>query len=106
MVLELSEQQLAFRQSTEEFARDVVAPRSAAIDQTGEYPLDVVRAAAGRHLLGVTIPCAWGGGGLDYVSYALAIEAIAKASPTVAAALSVTNSLVAELIAHAGRGPQ
>ena len=44
--------------------------------------------------------------GLDYVSYALAIEAIAKASATVAVSLSVTNSLVAELLAHAGRAPQ
>ena len=63
-------------------------------------------AAAGRGLLGITVPKAWGGGGRDYVSYALAIEAIARASATVAVSLSVTNSLVAELIAHAGRAPQ
>ena len=54
----------------------------------------------------MTIPKAWGGAGRDYVSYALAIEAIAQASATVAVSLSVTNSLVAELIAHAGRAPQ
>jgi butyryl-CoA dehydrogenase len=48
----------------------------------------------------------WGGAGLDYVSYVLAIEAIARASATVAVALTVTNSLVAELLAHAGRAPQ
>jgi len=40
------------------------------------------------------------------VSYALAIEAIARASATVAVSLSVTNSLVAEVIAHAGRDSQ
>src|SRR5204863_2085615 len=40
-----------------------------------------------------------------YVSCALAIEAIARASATVAVSLSVTNCLVAELIAHAGRAP-
>ncbi|MFI5244648.1 MAG: acyl-CoA dehydrogenase family protein, partial [Gemmatimonadales bacterium] len=44
--------------------------------------------------------------GLDYVSYAIAIEAVAKASATLAVSLSVTNSLVAEVIAHAGRAPQ
>ena len=37
-----------------------------------------MRAAAARGLLGVTIPEAWGGAGRDYVSYALAIEAIAQ----------------------------
>jgi len=106
MILELTPEQESFKQSAEHFARDVVAPRAAAIDESGEFPADVLRAAAGRGLLGMTIPAAWGGAGRDYISYALAIEAIARASATVAVALSVTNSLVAELVAHAGRPPQ
>src|SRR4051812_14571634 len=106
MILELTPEQESFKQSAEQFAREVVAPRAGAIDESGAFPIDVLRAAAGRGLLGVTIPAAWGGGGRDYVSYVLAIEAIARASATVAVALSVTNSLVAELVAHAGRAPQ
>jgi butyryl-CoA dehydrogenase len=106
MILELSSEQQAFKTDVQAFARDVVAPRAAAIDESGDYPSDVMKAAAARGLLGATIPTAWGGLGLDYLSYALAIEAIATASATVAAALSVTNSLVAELLAHAGRAPQ
>jgi alkylation response protein AidB-like acyl-CoA dehydrogenase len=106
MILELTEDQESFRRSIEQFARDVVAPRAASIDETGVYPLDVMRAAAGWGLLGVTIQKTWGGAGRDYISYALAIEAIAKASATVAVALSVTNSLVAELIGHAGKAGQ
>jgi alkylation response protein AidB-like acyl-CoA dehydrogenase len=105
MVLELSREQIAFRASIEQFAREVVAPRAASIDETGEFPLDVVRAAGSRGLLGATIPRAWGGAGLDYLSYVLAIEAIAGASATVAVSLVVHNSLVAELVAHAGRAP-
>src|SRR6266849_9849861 len=106
MILELTPDQESFRQSIEQFAREVVAPRAASIDETGVYPLDVMRAAAGWGLLGVTVQKTWGGAGRDYVSYALAIEAIAKASATVAVSLSVTNSLVAEVIAHAGRDQQ
>src|SRR5919201_7010 len=106
MVLDLTAEQLAFRESAERFARDAVAPRAAEIDQSGEFPADVIRAAAAAGLCGVTIPKSWGGAGRDYVSYALAIEAIAKASATVAVSLVVTNSLVAELIAHAGRDLQ
>jgi alkylation response protein AidB-like acyl-CoA dehydrogenase len=105
MVLELTAEQLAFKESAERFAREIVAQRAASIDKSGEFPSDVVHAAATAGLCGVTIPKAWGGLGRDYVSYALAIEAIAKASATVAVSLSVTNSLVAEVIAHAGRGP-
>src|SRR5881398_2562427 len=106
MTFELTAEQEAFKQSIEQFAREVVAPRAAAIDESGAFPLDVIRAAAGHGLLGVTIPTTWGGAGRDYVSYALAIEAIARASATVAVALSVTNSLVAEVIAYAGRDQQ
>jgi butyryl-CoA dehydrogenase len=106
MILELTAEQQAFRQQIEQFAREIVAQRAAGIDKSGEFPADVMHAAAGQGLLGVTIPKAWGGLGRDYVSYALAIEAIARASATVAVSLSVTNSLVAEVIAHAGRDPQ
>ncbi|HZP47225.1 MAG TPA: acyl-CoA dehydrogenase family protein [Vicinamibacterales bacterium] len=106
MELELSSEQREFQQSIEQFAAEIVAPRAALIDKTGEYPADVMHAAATHGLCGVTIPKPWGGLGKDYVSYALAMEAIAKASATVAVALSVTNSLVAELIAHAGRDQQ
>jgi butyryl-CoA dehydrogenase len=106
MILELTPEQEAFKQRAERFARDIVAQRAAGIDKSGEFPADVMHAAASEGLLGVTIPKVWGGAGRDYVSYALAIEAIAKASATVAVSLSVSNSLVAEVIAHAGRDPQ
>jgi butyryl-CoA dehydrogenase len=106
MVLELTAEQKAFQEQIEAFARDVVALRAAGIDKSGEFPTDVMVAAAQHGLLGVTIPKQWGGAGRDYVSYALAIEAVARASATVAVSLSVTNSLVGELIAHAGRDAQ
>jgi butyryl-CoA dehydrogenase len=106
MFLELTPEQEAFKQQAERFAREIVAQRAAGIDKSGEFPSDVMHAAAREGLLGVTIPKAWGGAGRDYVSYALAIEAIARASATVAVSLSVTNSLVAEVIAHAGKDQQ
>ena len=106
MNFDLTPEQRAFQETIQQFAREIVAPRAASIDKTGEFPADVMHAAGGHGLLGVTVPPAWGGAGRDYVSYALAIEAIARASATVAVSLSVTNSLVAELIAHAGRDEQ
>jgi butyryl-CoA dehydrogenase len=106
MVLELTADQQAFKHSVERFAREIVEQRAASIDKSGEFPTDVMHAAANEGLFGITVPKSWGGLGKDYISYALAIEAIAKASATVAVSLSVTNSLVAELIAHAGRGQQ
>jgi alkylation response protein AidB-like acyl-CoA dehydrogenase len=98
-------EQISFKASVERFARDVVAPRAAAIDESSAFPADVLKAAAGLGLLGVTIPAARGGAGRDYLSYVLAIETIAHASATVAVSLVVTNSLVAELVAHGATAP-
>jgi len=106
MVLELTDSQRAFLATATEFAGAVVAPRAAAIDESGAFPQDVMRAAAARGLLGITIPANWGGLGLDYVSYAIAIEAISRASATVGVSLVVHHSLVADLLAHAGRSKQ
>ena len=106
MILKLTPEQQALKGTVERFAREVVALRAAGIDKSGEFPSDVLHAAAGEGLCGITIPTKWGGLGRDYISYALAIEAIARASATVAVSLSVTNSLVGEVIAHAGTDAQ
>ena len=106
MILDLTPEQLSFKDSIERFAREAIAPQAARIDESGEFPIDLIRASVAHGLTGVTIPAVWGGAGRDYVSYALAIEAVARASATVAGALVVTNSLVAELIAYAGSEPQ
>jgi alkylation response protein AidB-like acyl-CoA dehydrogenase len=106
VVLELTDSQKAFRDTVAAFADEAVAPRAAAIDESGQFPLDVLQLAATRGLLGMTVPKAWGGLGLDYVSYALAIEAMSRASATVGVSLVVQHSLVADLLAHAGRTSQ
>jgi alkylation response protein AidB-like acyl-CoA dehydrogenase len=106
VILDLTAAQRAFGASVDEFAHEVVAPRAASIDEHGEFPADVMRAAADRGLMGMTLPIEWGGLGLDYVSYVLAIESLARASATVAVSLVVHHSLVAELIARVGRARQ
>ena len=106
MKLELSEQQKAFQAAVQAFARERVAPQAAAIDESGAFPRDLVHEAAALGLMGVTIASEWGGAGKDYVSYALAVEALANASAVVAVISSVNNSLVAEPIARFGSDAQ
>jgi butyryl-CoA dehydrogenase len=106
MILELTDEQKAWQQEVQKFAASRVASRAAAIDASGEFPLDLVREAAKRGLMGVTIPAEWGGAGRDYVSYALAVEAVAKASAVLAVIATVNNSLVAEPIAQFGSDAQ
>ncbi len=56
--------------------------------------------------MGLTIPARRGGAGRDYVSYALAIEAVSRASATLGVILTVNNSLVAEPLLQFGTDPQ
>jgi butyryl-CoA dehydrogenase len=106
MILELTDRQQAFQKEIETFAAERVAPEAAAIDESGVFPRALVTAAAKAGLMGVTIPREWGGAGRDYVSYAVAIEAIAKASAVVAVIVAVNNSLVAEPLAEFGSDAQ
>src|SRR6185369_604825 len=75
----LSPEQQSFVDRIRAFARDRVAPEAAAIDVSGAFPHALVKEAAALGLAGVTIPKEHGGLGRDYLSYALAIEALAYA---------------------------
>ena len=106
MILELTEAQKAFQERIAQFARDRVAPQASEIDERGTFPRELVAAVAEFGLMGVTIPPEWGGGGLDYVSYAVGIEALAAASAVVAVIAAVNNSLVAEPLLEFGTDSQ
>jgi butyryl-CoA dehydrogenase len=106
MRLELTSQQEAFRAQVARFAEEIVAPQAAAIDERDEFPRELVAEAARIGLLGVTAPREAGGLGLDYVSYALAIEALAHASATLAVIAVVNNSLVNDPLARFGSDDQ
>jgi butyryl-CoA dehydrogenase len=106
MHLELTPEQEAFRTRATAFAADAVKPEAARIDETGQFPAALVRQAASAGYLGLLVPRDFGGLGVDHVSYALAIEAIARASATLAVILAVHNSLVGETIAAAGSQAQ
>jgi butyryl-CoA dehydrogenase len=106
MRLELTEAQRAFQLEVERFARDRVAPAATAIDESNTFPRELVAEAAKLGLMGVTIATAEGGSGRDYVSYAVALEALAKASAVIAVIAAVNNSLVAEPIAQYGTDAQ
>ena len=106
MRIELTPEQIRFRQAARDFAAAAVAPRAAAIDAADRFPADLVSQAAARGLLGVTAPEDQGGAGRDHVSYALAVEAVAAASATLGAVLVVSNSLVVEVVRRFGTASQ
>ena len=106
MILELTPEQEAFRSAVDRFAREHVEPRASEIDESGRYPRELVADAASQGLLGITISPEHGGLGRDHLSAALAVEAVARASATLAVILVVANNLVADVVARFGRPEQ
>ena len=82
----------ALRQRAMDFAREVVAPRAAAIDESREYPWDIVTGLAQAGFMGMTIPLEWGGQGRDFLDVAVVVEAMARAC-TVTARIVVEGNM-------------
>jgi acyl-CoA dehydrogenase len=86
------EQQMA-RDTVREFAGAEIAPRAREYDEAEKFPKEQLNGLAELGILGMIIPEEYGGAGFDTVSYALALEEIAKADASVAVIVSVTNSV-------------
>jgi len=106
MDFDLSPAQEEFRQRAQTFAEEHVRPVAARIDEENRFPRGLVKRAGAEGLMAVTVPTEWGGAGRDFVSYAIAIEEIAKVSATLAVILVVNNSLVADVIHQYGTSDQ
>jgi butyryl-CoA dehydrogenase len=106
MDFELTPDQASYVERVTAFARERVAGAAAGLDEDGRFPAALVAETFTFGLAGVTAPKELGGGGRDYVSYALAVEALARASATLAVIVAVQNSLVVEPIAHFGSDAQ
>jgi alkylation response protein AidB-like acyl-CoA dehydrogenase len=87
---ELTAAQRTLRESVREFAAAELQPGAAGRDRSGEFPWPEVRKMQERGLFGLVLPREYGGGGHDTVSYALAVEELAR----------VDASLTITLLAH------
>ena len=106
MNLSLSSEQEEIRQLVRDFAEREVRPRAEEIDQTSDFPRDLVDKAAGLGLLGILVPDSYGGAGLDHLSFALFIEEVARFSASTAVILDVHVSVGTEPIVLFGSEEQ
>ena len=75
------------------FALEAIAPVSRELDETGRFPWDNVKAMAERGWLGVPVPCELSGMGLDYLSYVLVVEELARHDASHAITVSAHTTL-------------
>jgi alkylation response protein AidB-like acyl-CoA dehydrogenase len=105
MNFEPTEEQLAVQQLARDFADRVLAPKAAARDRTGEFPVSELRQLGQLGLLAINVPDRLGGAEAGVASYALALQELARVDASVAVAVSVTN-MVGELLASQGTPEQ
>ena len=97
-----SAEQRQIREMVAEFVDEEVVPRAAEIDATDEYPADLIDQMAQLDLMGMPIPEEYGGAGLDYHSYAMALEEISRGSGGLGTIVAAHISLACNMIHEFG----
>ena len=93
MNFDLSPEQKLIQDTARDLAAREILPRAAEIDRKHEFPRQIFTRLGELGLLGVMVPETWGGGGAGALSYAVALEEIARACASTAVAMSVQCSL-------------
>ncbi|KAA0274961.1 MAG: acyl-CoA dehydrogenase [Acidobacteria bacterium] len=93
MDFELSDEQRLLRDTVREFAAGEVAPVAADLDASKRFPYELVEKMGGLGLMGIPFPAEYGGGGADTLSYALAVEELARVDSSVAITMAAHTSL-------------
>src|SRR4029453_10692574 len=93
MNFELTSEQQEVRALARDFAEREVAPVIRRFDEAHEFPHEILAKLAGSGLLGALVPEEYGGAGLDYVSYALAVEELNRVDASVGITMWAHNSL-------------
>ncbi|MBF25745.1 MAG: acyl-CoA dehydrogenase [Flavobacteriales bacterium] len=94
MNFELSNEHKLIRDSAKDFAQHELLPGVIERDEKQEFPHDQIKKMASMGFLGMMVNPKYGGGGMDTISYVLAMEEISKIDASCSVIMSVNNSLV------------
>ena len=89
----LTDEQRLLRDTVRDFARQEVAPAAEELDRTKAFPYEIVAKLGDLGLMGIPFPEEYGGGGADTLSYALAVEELARVDSSVCITMAAHTSL-------------
>ncbi|EMA24605.1 acyl-CoA dehydrogenase [Haloarcula argentinensis] len=101
-----TQEQRQIQEMVADFVDEEVKPRAAEIDETDEFPWDLVDEMADLGLMGMPIPEEYGGAELDYHSYAMALEEISRGSGGLGTIVAAHISLACNMIYEFGNEAQ
>jgi len=93
LIFHLDEEHEMIRQTAGDFARNEIAPIAADFDESGDFPFDTIKKMGEMGFMGIEVPEAYGGAGMDTLAYVLALEEISKVDASHGTIMSVNNSL-------------
>jgi butyryl-CoA dehydrogenase len=91
---DLPEDAQSVREMVRDFAESEIRPIAAQLDETHEFPAETTKKMAELGLLGMFVPEEWGGAGMSYLAYVVAIEELSRVCASHGVIASVNNSLV------------
>jgi len=94
MNFELTEEQKAVKEAARDFAQNVLKPGVIDRDRDQKFPVEEMKQLGELGFLGMMVDPKYGGGGMDTMSYVLAMEEISKVDASSSVCMSVNNSLV------------
>jgi alkylation response protein AidB-like acyl-CoA dehydrogenase len=94
MNFQLSEEQIAVRDAARDFAQNVLKPGVIERDKNQTFPAEEIKQLGELGFMGMMVDPKYGGGGMDTISYVLAMEEISKIDASASVVMSVNNSLV------------
>ena len=94
MNFDLTEEHLAVRDAARDFAQNILKPGVIERDRDQKFPHDEIKQLGELGFMGMMVDPKYGGGGMDTLSYVLAMEEISKVDASTSVCMSVNNSLV------------
>src|SRR6187551_640341 len=94
MQFDLTEEHLMIQKAAREFAQNELKPGVIERDEHQKFPTEQIKKMAELGFMGMMVDPKYGGGGMDTISYVLAMEEISKVDASCSVIMSVNNSLV------------
>ena len=94
MNFHLTEEQLAVQEAARDFAQSELLPGVIERDTEAKFPSEQIKKMGALGFMGMMVDPAYGGGGMDTISYVIAMEELSKIDASASVSMSVNNSLV------------
>lgn len=106
MNIHLTDEQKMMQTMVREFAQQEIKKQVIQMDKQHHFPTEIIKKMGELGLMGIPIPETYGGSGMDYTSYIIAIQEISKISATIGVILSVHTSVGTNPILYFGNDEQ